>query len=297
MPFRIEDPGQIRKSIPRLVRRQIESVVAAVQEDAKPKGDLVHDVRTTIKKVRAVLLLVGGKRERFRSLDRRLRDVARSLAPVRDAAVLPRTFERLQNEPDPNGNGKTLPGEAKKIRAALSARSQQITKEAAIDESLAAAARELAQMGSQAERIRPRKKGFRGIAVGLSATYRRARQQMKIAFAGGHARDFHAWRKDVKAHALHCRLLAEVIPAVKARSDSLDELGDLLGLDQDVAVLIACAHETPALFGSAPYRQSLRRRGRSLQRELRVAAQPLGLSLFAAKTSAFCSEIAVALDA
>ena len=50
--------------------------------------------------------------------------------------------------------------------------------------------------------------------------------------------DFHEWRKRVKYHWYHCRLLKNLYkPLMKARRDEAKHLADLLGDDHDLSML------------------------------------------------------------
>jgi hypothetical protein len=124
---------------------------------------------------------------------------------------------------------------------------------------------------------------FKLIAPGFRDTYRTARRDLARAFASGKSPAFHAWRKNVKRHDYHCRLLRDAWPAMmQAWHLELATLARLLGDEHDLAHL----------------REFLLSRGRAKKdaafhavigfidtrcEELRNEAEPLGRRLFAEK--------------
>lgn len=82
------------------------------------------------------------------------------------------------------------------------------------------------------------KTSFRALRGGLKRTYRRGRTGRKRAFAAPTTERLHEWRKRVKYHWYHVRLLQNVWPEpMKVRRRELKVLADLLGDDHDLAVL------------------------------------------------------------
>ena len=80
--------------------------------------------------------------------------------------------------------------------------------------------------------------GFAAVEPGLIKTYHRGKRAMRAAFADGHAEDFHEWRKRVKYHWYHSRLLRRMgHRMMKPHRQLAAELGTLLGDDHDLAVL------------------------------------------------------------
>lgn len=78
--------------------------------------------------------------------------------------------------------------------------------------------------------------GWDAVADGLRRTYRTARRRRSAK--GDEA--LHVWRKPVKYHLYHLRLLSGIHPDEMAeRARAADELGEHLGLHQDLAVLAA----------------------------------------------------------
>lgn len=80
--------------------------------------------------------------------------------------------------------------------------------------------------------------GFDAVAGGLGKTYKRGRKAMAQAAEQATAERLHEWRKSVKYHWYHARLLSELWPAaMKPHIGAAKELSDLLGTHHDVAVL------------------------------------------------------------
>ena len=76
--------------------------------------------------------------------------------------------------------------------------------------------------------------GWDAIAGGLKRTYRRARKGRK----GRTDAELHAWRKRIKYHWYHVRLLREIWPdGMDARETAADAMGEQLGLHQDLVML------------------------------------------------------------
>src|SRR5262245_26227086 len=89
-----------KESVPKAIRRigceRIEDAIECLK--ACNQGEAIHCARKDIKKVRALLRLVGGELERkeFRLLTKLLRDSAQYLGPVRDAHVNIQTLTSLK---------------------------------------------------------------------------------------------------------------------------------------------------------------------------------------------------------
>jgi CHAD domain-containing protein len=101
---------------------------------------------------------------------------------------------------------------------------------------------------------------------------------------------FHEWRKRVKDHWYHMRLLSKVWPKVTAaRIDELSRLSDLLGDDHDLGVLIdTLERESNDLEGDT---QTLACLAQRRQGELRSEARLLGARLYAPEPDCLADEL------
>jgi hypothetical protein len=126
--------------------------------------------------------------------------------------------------------------------------------------------------------------GFSAVERGLLKTYRRGRKALRKAYDDPSTENFHEWRKRVKYHWYHARLLRSIWDDVlRVHCRGADALGDLLGNDHDLAVLRATLLEDPHQFGRESDQQALLSLIDRRRAELQAKARPLGQRLFAEK--------------
>lgn len=240
----------------------------------------VHEARKSCKKGRALLRLVRGALPKtvYRAGNEALRDAARRAGGLRDATALLETFDKVVADEGPEFDRSAV----EPVRAALAERRPDFDGDgpaAVVAEfrvALAGAREILAGLALSAE-------GPDAVADGFVRTYRRGRAAMAEAYADPSPEAFHEWRKRVKYHTYHLRLLRKVWPPVfKARFDEAKQLGRVLGDEHDLAELRARLAE-PA-FACDPHAAAAatalidRHRTR-----LQAEARPLGERLFADK--------------
>lgn len=108
----------------------------------------------------------------------------------------------------------------------------------------------LGEARSRARRWKISEDGFDACAAGLRKTYARAVKGLERAREDGSADEFHEWRKRVKYHGYHSRLLVPVWPeGLAAHYGLVDRINDLLGEHHDLAVLHDTIHEDPRAYG------------------------------------------------
>jgi hypothetical protein len=79
--------------------------------------------------------------------------------------------------------------------------------------------------------------GFDAIEPGVKKSYKGAQRAMIVASNAPSPEAIHEWRKRVKDHWYHSRLLSEIWPRpMKAHCEVADQLGDMLGKHHDLEV-------------------------------------------------------------
>jgi CHAD domain-containing protein len=265
----------------RIAEQQLAEALNVLAADGEAAHGGVHEARQHLKKTRALWRLV---RKRLDSAARkendRLRQIGEMLSSVRDAEALVEAFDALRQR-----FACELPVEAyDAIRAALVERRNRIADgQLGSQPPAGEAADKLRAASRRAARWTMKSRGFSALAPGFRETYRLGRKAMKKACALPTDENFHQWRKRVKDHWYHVRLLKNTWPAVlEARQSALKELSDLLGDDHDLVVMRGVVRGEPERFSGCEAADSLVELIDRRAQELRKRAEHLGRRLYAA---------------
>ena len=134
--------------------------------------------------------------------------------------------------------------------------------------------------------------GFGAIEPGLRKTYGRGRRARVNAYRSPSDEAFHDWRKRVKYHWYHVRLLQDSWPSViKTYRDSLKDLGEILGDDHDLVVVKQVIAEPDLDLHDKTVVSDCTRLIDQRQEQLRAAARGLGDRAYAEKPKCFSARI------
>jgi CHAD domain-containing protein len=256
-----------RRQLRRIAEGEVDAALAAFSLD--DRHETVHIVRQHAKRLRALLRLVRGSApDLARRESHAIRDTARRLAGLRDAAVAMETFDALAAEagelagsvalagPDAGPAAASDPtpgadaaGEWVAVRQGLlERRAEHVVDE--LEPALTVVRTELEALRGRVGSWEVDGAGFDVIVVGLGRAHERCRNRMVAALDAPTIDAFHRWRKAAKDHRYHLELLHEIWPVVLgAQEDELHRLTDLLGQEHDLAVLRAWLHAEPDRFG------------------------------------------------
>lgn len=294
MSFSLKPGEAMEDGVRRLILRAIDRALAALHDPAADPHRTVHGVRRRCNEVRALLRLVRGSLDPdlYRTETARFRDLRRRLGGARDRAATLEAFDRLYAAAPPETDrALILP-----LRHALAAqRDHAAAGEARPD--LARAAEVLTQARDSLGGMTLRAEGFSAIAEGLTDSYRRGRRALAAARGTHAAEAFHEWRKDVKHHRQHLRVLRPLWPALmKPLAREAAQLAAWLGDEHDLAVLAqVLATDSPG-FDKPAVRAAqdliTARRG-----HLQTDALALGRRFYADRPKVFCRRIAAWAEA
>ena len=282
MVLRLDTAEPIVTGLQRIATEQLSEAVARLEAALGPEPpDLdrtVHEVRKRCKEARGILhLLRPGLGGEFRTADRLIRDAARALAPLRDDHVRRKTLATLGPDLD-DGPGT---GEGAAVGDDVGA--SDLDTDVAVAEALASLteARDRIAGWQLADSFEP-------ITDGLAATYRRGRRRLRQAAKDPGDENLHDWRKSVKHLWYQVRLLEGSAPSVLSPlAQELDRLGESLGEDHDLAVLV---DDLGRLVDDAEVDQTSSQ-ARARQAELRSAALRQGATIYAESASSFAKRL------
>lgn len=242
MAYRIKaGDDDVQAAVRRIACEQIDRALAEVDDPALDFEETVHQVRKRCKKLRGLVRLVRPALKGYGKENRAFRDAARLLSDIRDADSLIETYDDLTARFDATVDRRAFGP----IRARLTRDARAVRHDADTDAALAGFRAAMVAGRDRARRWRLDEEGFDAVAGGVGKTYKRARKAMQAAWADPTDAALHEWRKRVKYHWYHVRLLEKVNPEMmRPRAQAADDLGDLLGDHHDLAVLDRRLDET-----------------------------------------------------
>jgi CHAD domain-containing protein len=200
----------VPEGITRIAGEQIERAIKELTDSELDPHESVHQARKRFKKIRGVLRLVREELgEIYSDENAWFRDTGRELSAVRDAEAMLETLDKLRDGYDEQLKKDTFHD----VWEALRKRRQALANE---ELDLHAAVKEIASRFPETkQRIQcwpPREEGFAAVGSGLKKVFSRGRKASAAAYAEPTAENFHEWRKRVKYHRYHSRLLQDVWP-------------------------------------------------------------------------------------
>jgi CHAD domain-containing protein len=258
MSFELKPEESLRKSLRRIVRKQLEDALEMLTGEHKgARDEAVHEARKCFKKVRAVLRLarpaIGEKA--YRAENTCFRDAARPLTEVRDAKIFIETLDGLIDRFQEHIAGRAF----NDVRAALQDNLRAVRKRVLDEQDAFAVAGEVVRQAP--ERVKgwadvPNR--WSSVGQGLEDTYRRAGAAFEEAAADPTVEALHEWRKQAKYLRYQLEVLRPLWPErLGELADEADRMGDLLGDDHDLAVLRQMLTDDPDRFGDEGDREVL----------------------------------------
>jgi len=247
----------------RIADSQIGTGLAELADPDLSRAERIHQSRKRCKKLRGLIRLVRPGFDSYGEENKTFRDLARLLSEARDATAQIETINALATRFEDAMADAVFAS----VRKALQARRDRLDDHDIADR--------LETMRKGLTKARKRVSDWKVdgapetvIADGIAKTHGRAVAAMETAADTGDAEDFHEWRKRVKYHWYHLRLLKRTWPEMFENwIGAADRLSDDLGDHHDLAVfrsktlpLIEAGTETArqALDGSTFGRVTMR---------------------------------------
>jgi len=238
----------LRKGLHRITEKRLEDILKATSHNAltaKP----VHEIRKTVKSLRAILRLTRGaltvQARQFRN--QALRDLAGRFSGPRDAAVLLSSFEKTYRESfNADRCSKIQPGWASQVQKSLTSQADRVISAETYQDAAEGVRRLKGEMlpfqnsRGEEEPLQPGSKcdWEKTIGEGLQKTYCRGRRLMNriVTIPEPSDEQWHELRKRAKDLGYQLGLLKK-LKGVKSLLARLDKLGIALGDARDLSLL------------------------------------------------------------
>lgn len=275
----------LRDGLLRVVDELIDPLTNSQAHVSQNGEEDIHRVRTTIKRLRALLRLIRPAIDPafFNRENARLRTAAALLSFARDAEVA-------------RGTLKTLPVsdeiDREAVRSVLSGLETQAEPATDFQGTMTEVNRRLEQTRLSFRRLKLRGSDREVLEAGIRAVYRQGRRRMKAAIKKGQDNAFHRWR--IRAKNLYYEL--QFLESVSTKRvgqivSRLSELEDQIGHDHDAAILRAWLKKQPETFGGEETVHRVVTCLDSQTRELRRKVVPLGRKIWRQKPRRFAQKI------
>jgi CHAD domain-containing protein len=283
--YRLEDREGVADGIRRIVAEELDDAVAGLRT-GDDRDTAIHEARKSLKKARSALRLARTDlpTSTRRTENEAMRDASRRLSGARDAQVMLDTLESLVHAipAPPNDEVRSLGRELVARRAELAS---QLEGDTGLLEDVAG---ELEAIRGRVESWDLGDQRWGSIAGGAEIIHDRGRAAMKQALRGDAYDDWHEWRKRVKDLWYAGRIIAPITGAqIEGLVEEADELSDVLGDHNDLAVLLEAAGDRPGLRAAIVARRDA----------LRRVAATLGRRLYGEKPKAFARRLEALLAA
>ena len=282
MPYVFRKSESVTRATRRVARELLDDTTRLIRNPKVSLDIRTHEARKAIKKLRGMLRLVESSSRRGRAdraLDKDLRDVARKLAPFRDSDVMRAALHVAAKGSHGLLDNKT----AEAIHDCVTDHHPVEKSTQAV--SLALYATDVTSLADKIAASKIHTRTLSALRKSYLKTCNTAQNLMRKVLTGKASEaDFHEWRKFVKYHFYHTRLLAGLYgKQARKRAKDANELEEILGQHHDLAVLAerikAHRREVRKFCDVAKLLRYLEKR----QREMERTALQLGRKLFPKK--------------
>ena len=187
MSYRLKDHEAVPDGIKRVVLEQMDTALQAAQATSGNRDEAVHDVRTSLKKMRALLRLVQDDMDGdvFQQENVSFRDAGRRLSAVRDAAVMLETFDKLTDR----FSAQFTIDAFTELRKVL--RQSNTTRRVEKQEALVEVAKTIRAARRRVEHWPINHDGFSALGPGVERAYKRGRRALAHAVDQPSVESFH----------------------------------------------------------------------------------------------------------
>ena len=244
MSYRLRKKSLARE-VRRVAREELERTLKELLTvDDQARSTAVHEARKHLKKVRALIrLLRPATGEAFyKEGNAAMRKAAQRMSPIRDSHVRVQTIEKLTVK----SGKRRAPAAFARIRTAMAARLRQVIEESEKEDWSQQAAVEIERPLGRLDNWPLKRLTTKAIRSGLKAACKKARRALAVARRSATDANLHELRKRVKDLWYDLRLLGGGRPPpILALTKRLRDLGQRLGDDHDLAMLLATRADSP----------------------------------------------------
>ncbi|MCK3779175.1 CHAD domain-containing protein [Ensifer sesbaniae] len=265
-----------------IAAEQLTEAVMTLEDRPQGLHEAIHDARKNFKRLRSLYRLVAADAPQFQKYENaRIRDMARNLSSVRDAAALVENAHYLRAGACSEEEERALAHVCERLTAR---RDHIAARETDIEDRVAGTivnCEQALQALGQVSFDDRRNKTAARLTKGWRRTLKRAARAKEACGSSTEADPFHELRKRAQDYRMHLGLMRETWrSAMQAKRNETKTLVDILGHLNDLAVLVQLINEEPGLAGNSQDQAHLIAAVIARQETLRGDALKLAATVF-----------------
>jgi CHAD domain-containing protein len=205
MGFRFQREESVAEGARRIATEELNSIIHDFEHATPATRDKsIHEARKSLKKLRAILRLMRNELgASYRTENRIFRQAGRTLSDLRDSASVIESFDTLEEK-----YKNEVPAFAlQSVRQGLLERKRRAENEHHVAALLKDVAFSLQATARRVDSWPLSKDGFAALKPGVEDAYRKGKAAFQAAQKRPSTDNYHDWRKRVKDHWYHIRLL------------------------------------------------------------------------------------------
>jgi CHAD domain-containing protein len=222
------ESADIPKEVIRISSAIIDETIQAVNQKETDDDTLVHDLRKSVKKLRALLKLLRKEtgEEFFKKNNFALRDLNSRSAAIRNYSALIKLVQMISEHPEETEFLETL----NLLLLRLQSDFKEVQRVTTYDTLFKYNQTQLEKYKSHLSNLEINESRFASIKAGITRVYSDGISSFEIAIANPTEKTLHEWRKNVKDLS-YCSLTLTPIwkPVLKSFTKELNVLSDMLG--------------------------------------------------------------------
>lgn len=294
MSFALHNRKRLDDELAKVVRRELRKPIHALTASGRTASEkAIHQSRTSVKKVRAVVALLEQAGAAVPRKDRkRLKSAARALSRLRDSTAVIESLARVHRR-----YPAQLPRHTYRVlRRSLVGARHRLEARARRDGVIAEAAGQLAKTSGSARTWTAPSLTVVDLVPLIAASYRCSRQALKRSLATGRSATLHRWRRQVKTLWYQLRLITPLTRGVDPLIAHLKQLETDLGDHHNLVVLEATLRSCHELRSRRGDVRQASRLAASMRPSLRQSALALGRRVHARTPAAFGRSLRASLE-
>ncbi|MCD6258229.1 MAG: CHAD domain-containing protein, partial [Helicobacteraceae bacterium] len=222
----------VEKQSQKVALSQLKKSIEEIEDNSLSMDKKIHQLRKRCKKMRGLLRIIRPQLQIsgvYDAQNQYFKETAKQFSAIRDKRMLEETFKKIVLKYNLDEN--------RYMQIVQSIESMKVQSEISVQNYFALYRAEFEENRKNIEQYRLKEKSSRALDKGIKKGYKKASKLKKKAYKTQSDKDFHAWRKWVKYHWYHMRLIKkneECVLGPRVKVSGI--LADILGDEHDLSV-------------------------------------------------------------